>query len=103
MKQTVDLGNDQERHCPLDTFPLNVARLTSFVSRAFFAVIDDTECHDGLSMTVLSWMYRNDRCAPNVGYCCFGALERTDSKVTMAAVHSRARLGERRAAFRAST
>ena len=64
MKQAVDLGNDQKRHFPLDTYPLYVTRLTSFVSRALSAVIDDAECHDGLSMTVLSWMRRNDSALP---------------------------------------
>lgn len=47
MKQAVDLGNDQKRHCPLVTFSLNVTRLTSFVSRALSAVIDNAECHGG--------------------------------------------------------
>jgi hypothetical protein len=80
MKQANGLESDQKLHCTLATFPLNVARLTSFVSLALFAAIDDAGCRDGLSMMVLSWMCRDHRCAPNFGYCRFGALKRTDSK-----------------------
>ena len=81
MTKAFALENDLKRHCPLNSFPLNVTRLTSVVSLTLSAVIDDAECHDSRSMTVLSWMCRKHRCAPNVGYCCFGALERVDSKV----------------------
>lgn len=41
MKQAVGLGNDQKRRCPLGAFPLKFARLTSVVSLALSAVIDD--------------------------------------------------------------
>lgn len=74
MKQAVGLEGDQKLDCPLATFPLTVTQLTSVVTLALSDAIDDAGCRDGLSMTVLSWMYRNHRRAPNVGYCRFGAL-----------------------------
>lgn len=46
MTKAFALENDQKRHCPLDSFPLNVIRLTSVVSLTLSAVIDDAECHD---------------------------------------------------------
>lgn len=58
-----------------------------------------TACRDRLAMTALLWMCRKERCAPNVGSYCFGALEQTDSKVPKSAIP----LGsERPAAFRIS-